>query len=134
MAESEKPTHAHATRTGDESSSIGPGKMEVSSDVDVAAAYANHFTDGDGYSTKEWSRLRWKLDLRLVPLLWFNITLGAMDKVTTATAALYGFRKDTDLTGDRYSWVGSAFYVCAVPVSFILHLFAGVNVIVNLRR
>ena len=40
-----------------------------------------------------------------------NITLGAMDKVTTATAALYGFRADTGLTGDRYSWVGSAFYV-----------------------
>lgn len=34
-----------------------------------------------------------------------------MDKVTTATAALYGFRADTGLTGDRYSWVGSAFYV-----------------------
>jgi ACS family allantoate permease-like MFS transporter len=33
-----------------------------------------------------------------------------MDKVTTATAALYGFRADTGLTGDRYSWVGSAFY------------------------
>lgn len=40
-----------------------------------------------------------------------NITLGAMDKVTTATAALYGFRADTGLTGDRYSWVGSAFNV-----------------------
>jgi ACS family allantoate permease-like MFS transporter len=33
-----------------------------------------------------------------------------MDKVTTATAALYGFRADTGLAGDRYSWVGSAFY------------------------
>ncbi|KIV99835.1 uncharacterized protein PV09_08504 [Verruconis gallopava] len=82
----------------------------TSATADVAAAYANQFTGEDTYTKKEETRLRWKLDLRLVPLLWFNVTLGAMDKVTTATAALYGFRADTGLTGNRYSWVGSAFY------------------------
>ena len=95
-------------------SSVGVGKVETlepSKDSDVAARYANMFSGGDSYSRTEWVKLRWKLDRRLVPLLWFNITLGAMDKVTTATAALYGFRQDTDLHGDRYSWVGSAFYV-----------------------
>ncbi|KAK2036821.1 putative allantoate permease [Colletotrichum somersetense] len=55
-------------------------------------------------------RLRWKLDLRLIPLLWLNITLPAMDKVTPSTAALYGFREDLSLKGDEYAWVGSAFY------------------------
>ncbi|KND86994.1 putative transporter [Tolypocladium ophioglossoides CBS 100239] len=109
-AEYDKNMKTDITQGGAEDASIHPGKIDAASDVDVAAAYANQFTDGDGYTKAEWSRLRWKLDLRLVPLLWFNITLGAMDKVTTATAALYGFRKDTDLTGDRYSWVGSAFY------------------------
>ena len=83
----------------------------ASADADIAASYANQFSGENAYTRKEETRLRWKLDLRLVPLLWFNVTLGAMDKVTTATAALYGFRKDTDLTGDRYAWVGSAFYV-----------------------
>jgi MFS transporter, ACS family, allantoate permease len=94
-------------------SSISPGRVDaqVDGNVDVAAKYANQFTNGDSYSLSEWGRLRWKLDLRLVPLLWFNVTLGAMDKITTSTAALYGFREDTDLYGDRYSWVGSAFYV-----------------------
>jgi hypothetical protein len=43
-----------------------------------------------------------------------------MDKVTTATAALYGFRADTDLTGNRYSWVGSAFYVRSQPPTVFL--------------
>lgn len=96
-----------------ESKSIGMGDVEdvPSQDRDVAAAYANQFEGENAYTRKEWTRLRWKLDLRLVPLLWFNVTLGAMDKVTTATAALYGFRADTGLTGNRYSWVGSAFYV-----------------------
>ncbi|KAM5342279.1 hypothetical protein ACJ41O_013245 [Fusarium nematophilum] len=92
--------------------SIQHGKAESvgSSGADVAAKYANFFAGEESYSRQEWGRLRWKLDLRLVPLLWFNVTLGAMDKVTTATAALYNFREDTDLYGDRYSWVGSAFY------------------------
>lgn len=79
--------------------------------ADIAAQYADQFADGDTYSRKEEVKLRWKLDLRLVPLLWFNVTLGAIDKVTTSTAALYNFRADTGLTGNRYSWVGSAFYV-----------------------
>lgn len=95
------------------SSSVAAGKVEShnGSNEDVAARYANMFSNGDSYSRGEWNKLRWKLDMRLVPLLWFNVTLGAMDKVTTATAALYDFREDTNLYGDRYSWVGSAFYV-----------------------
>ncbi|KAK8115710.1 hypothetical protein PG984_012212 [Apiospora sp. TS-2023a] len=84
---------------------------DAEGNMDFAARYANHFTDGgEMYSRQDERRLRWKLDLRLVPLLWFNVTLGAMDKVTTATAALYSFREDTGLDGDKYSWVGSAFY------------------------
>ncbi|KAM3509183.1 hypothetical protein MY11210_006438 [Beauveria gryllotalpidicola] len=105
----------------------GPKEMENSSSVavgktnpvgfssheaanDEAAKYANVFNNNETYSSREWVKLRWKLDLRLVPLLWFNITLGAMDKITTSTAVLYGFQADTGLSGDRYSWVGSAFY------------------------
>lgn len=51
---------------------------EVSSDVDVAAAYAHHLSGENAYTRKEATRLRWKLDLRLVPLLWcelFSIAL-----------------------------------------------------------
>ncbi|KAK8014293.1 transporter [Apiospora arundinis] len=92
---------------------------EGGGNIDVAAQYAHRFADsGDTYSPKEEQRLRWKLDLRLVPLLWFNVTLGAMDKVTTATAALYNFCQDTGLDGDKYSWVGSAFY--KLPLAKVL--------------
>jgi ACS family allantoate permease-like MFS transporter len=48
----------------------------LSADVDVAAAYAHHLSGENAYTRKEATRLRWKLDMRLVPLLWFNITLG----------------------------------------------------------
>jgi ACS family allantoate permease-like MFS transporter len=55
--------------------SIKMGEV-ASADGDVAAAYAHHLSGENAYTRKEATRLRWKLDLRLVPLLWFNITLG----------------------------------------------------------
>jgi ACS family allantoate permease-like MFS transporter len=55
--------------------SIKMGEV-ASADVDVAAAYAHHLSGKNAYTRKEATRLRWKLDLRLVPLLWFNVTLG----------------------------------------------------------
>lgn len=78
---------------------------------DVGAEFADIFQGGDGYTAKEARRLRWKLDLRLIPILWFNVVLPAMDKVSHGTAALYGLQKDLDLHGDQYSWIGSVFYV-----------------------
>jgi hypothetical protein len=56
-------------------------------DVDIAAAYADRLSGDDAYSHKEERRLRWKLDLRLVPILWMNVTLGAMDKQSTGTSS-----------------------------------------------
>jgi ACS family allantoate permease-like MFS transporter len=107
---------AHAGADAEFGTSYPIEGKAITGDIDIAAGYADQLDVEDAYTTKEWTRLRWKLDMRLVPLLWFNVTLGAMDKVTTATAALYGFRADTGLTGDRYSWVGSAFYV---SISFL---------------
>jgi ACS family allantoate permease-like MFS transporter len=90
---------------------VGSGEVFNHSDADIAAAYADRLDGENAYTLQEEKRLRWKLDLRLVPILWLNVTLSAMDKVTTSTAALYGMKAATGLTGNRYSWVGSAFYV-----------------------
>lgn len=107
MSDGKDPKAAITPGDMEESSSYGAGK-EASSvptpggDVDVAAKYANQFTGENAWTMKEWRRLRWKLDMRLVPLLWFNVTLGAMDKVSSAHAARpargawHGFFDDTD--------------------------------------
>lgn len=107
MSNDKMPVEAATTSSTD----VSEGKMFNHSDGDIAAAYADALEGENAYTVAEEKRLRWKLDLRLVPILWLNITLGAMDKVTTSTAALYGMRQATNLTGDRYSWVGSSFYV-----------------------
>lgn len=105
-----KPTGQSSSVDVEDSSSLKGSVIDTSA-VDVAAQYANQLAGEDAYTREEEVKLRWKLDFRLVPLLWFNITLAAMDKVTTAMAALYGLKEDTGLTGNRYSWVGSVFYV-----------------------
>lgn len=93
----------------------GESQVFANAGGDVAAAYADALDGENAYTAAEEKRLRWKVDLRLVPILWLNVTLSAMDKVTTSTAALYGMKAATGLTGNRYSWVGSAFYVSFTP-------------------
>ncbi|KAI8244785.1 putative transporter [Colletotrichum sp. SAR 10_77] len=78
---------------------------------DIAAHLADQFANEPDYDRQEEVKLRWKLDFRLIPFLWLNITLPAMDKITPSTGALYGMREDLGLKGDQYAWVGSAFYI-----------------------
>ena len=101
-------------------------RREDEPENDIAAGLAQTFEGGQGYSQKEVQRLRWKLDIRLIPLLWFNILLPAMDKVSHGTAALYGLKKDIHLVGDQYSWIGSIFYV-SLAVLFCPLCKGGIN-------
>ncbi|KAH7313029.1 major facilitator superfamily domain-containing protein [Rhexocercosporidium sp. MPI-PUGE-AT-0058] len=92
-----------------DSKDVSQGQMFNHSDGDIAAAYADALDGENAYTAAEATRLRWKLDLRLI---------------TTSTAALYGMRTATGLTGSRYSWVGSAFYfgylVSSLPGGYAL--------------
>jgi hypothetical protein len=78
---------------------------------DIAAELTEQFADEPGFDREEETRLRWKIGMRLTLILFLNITLPAMDKVTPSTGALYGMRQDLRLKGNQYSWIGSSFYV-----------------------
>lgn len=78
---------------------------------DIAAGLADKFQGQEEFTEEEVRRLRWKIDLRIIPLVFLNVVLPAMDKVSHGTAALYGLRSDINLKGDQYSWIGSIFYV-----------------------
>lgn len=69
---------------------VGEGKIDGdidSKNLDVAAAYLSSAGDIP-YTPAEERALRWRLDKRLVPLLFLNVTLGAVDKSTISTGAL----------------------------------------------
>ncbi|RDW74418.1 uncharacterized protein DSM5745_07080 [Aspergillus mulundensis] len=57
------------------------------------------------------SRLRWKLDLRLLPLLCITYALQSIDKTTLSYAAVFGLQDDLHLKGTEYSWLGAIFYL-----------------------
>ncbi|BCS23745.1 uncharacterized protein APUU_40189S [Aspergillus puulaauensis] len=57
------------------------------------------------------SRLKWKLDLRLLPLLCLTYALQSIDKTTLSYAAVFGLQDDLHLTGSEYSWLGAIFYL-----------------------
>lgn len=71
--------------------------------------------------------LRWKLDLRLMPLLCFTYALQSIDKNTISYAAVFGLREDLNLKGNEFSWTGAIFYlgylVWEFPTSIFLQRF-----------
>lgn len=78
-------------------------------------------------SDEEEKKLLRKIDYTLIPSLLFLATLGAVDKVSMSTAAIYGFRTDNNLTTPQYSWLGSIIFIgCLVgmwPMSVALQKF-----------
>lgn len=75
--------------------------------VKVLAAYA-----GDEHWTpEEEKRVVRKIDRRLLPLLILTYGLQYYDKAMLSQAAIFGLRTDLELTGNRYSFSASIFYL-----------------------
>ncbi|KAK1657224.1 major facilitator superfamily domain-containing protein [Colletotrichum godetiae] len=96
-------------KIGEKTQSKNPDSTDAAVGVverggDIAAHLVDQFANEPDYDRQEEVKLRWKIDLRLVPMLWLNITFPAMDKVTPSTGALYGMRDDLGLKGDQHAW------------------------------
>ncbi|KAI2784288.1 MFS general substrate transporter [Daldinia loculata] len=55
-------------------------------------------------------KVRWKLDLLVLPMMMTTYMLSFLDKQTLNYSNAYGLQGDTKMTGDDYSWVASAVY------------------------
>ncbi|KAL7930652.1 major facilitator superfamily domain-containing protein [Trichoderma chlorosporum] len=77
------------------------------------------------YTDQEAIRVRWKIDLMLMPLLLGTYTLNFLDKGILSNASVFGLKTDTHLVGQQYSWVASIFYfgyMVGQPVNaYMLH-------------
>ncbi|KAJ9645424.1 hypothetical protein H2204_001003 [Knufia peltigerae] len=72
----------------------------------LAAYHGNQVWDG-----QEEKRVRTKIDKRLLPILVITYGLQYADKTMISQAALFGLRKDLELTGNRYSMASAIFYL-----------------------
>ncbi|KAI1147911.1 major facilitator superfamily domain-containing protein [Nemania diffusa] len=83
-------------------------------DTDPLAMAPEDSADQDpahGLSAEEARRVLRRIDRRVIPLLFLASALTFMDKTILSSAAVFGLRADTGLSGGEYSWVSSAFYL-----------------------
>ncbi|KAF4841505.1 putative transporter [Colletotrichum siamense] len=79
---------------------------------DEAMKILDRYTGDRGWAKTEESKLRHKVDWKLMPVLCLTYGLQYYDKAMLSQAALFGLRTDLDLTvSDRYSWSASIFYL-----------------------
>jgi hypothetical protein len=55
----------------------------------------------------EAKRVRLKIDMRIMPMIFVIYCLQLMDKNSLSYAAIMGIKEDANLTPAQYSWLGS---------------------------
>ncbi|KAJ5635895.1 uncharacterized protein N7484_009208 [Penicillium longicatenatum] len=61
-------------------------------------------------NSPEAKRVRWKIDKRIMPMIFAIYCLQLMDKNSLSYAAIMGIKEDANLTSSQYSWLGSLVY------------------------
>lgn len=61
-----------------------------------------------------------KLDWRLIPLVFFLYMLSVLDRSNLGNAKLAGMEDDIDLSGFRYNWLGTIFYIAYILSQWLL--------------
>ncbi|KAH8593025.1 putative vitamin H transporter [Bisporella sp. PMI_857] len=74
--------------------------------------------------TEAEKKLRRKIDLHLMPILWIMYILNYIDRTNIGNARIAGMDVDLKLDAQRYAWVLSIFFfgylICEVPSNMIL--------------
>ncbi|KAI0466297.1 MFS general substrate transporter [Xylaria cf. heliscus] len=81
--------------------------LALGSETDVE----NTINAASQYSEEYYRKLLWKIDLFLLPLMWFSYGTQQADKNSLSTQAVFGIRKDTGLVGDQFNWLSTGFYL-----------------------
>jgi CCR4-NOT transcriptional regulation complex NOT5 subunit len=57
-----------------------------------------------------------KLDWHLMPLIFVLYSLSVLDRSNLGNAKIAGMQKDINISGNRYAWLGTIFYIsCKSP-------------------
>ncbi|TEA21380.1 putative transporter [Colletotrichum sidae] len=110
-------THKSAGSVRQPKQSEEPMNIKLTTTVDTihhdeALQVLEGYTGDSAWTDKEESKLRRKIDWKLMPVLCMTYGLQYYDKAMISQAALFGLQTDLGLTvGDRYSWSASIFYL-----------------------
>lgn len=80
--------------------------------------------DATEYSDSYFRKLRIKIDLFLLPLMWVCYGTQQADKTSLSIQAVFGIREDTGLVGEQFNWLSTIFYisylVCEFPGNWLI--------------
>ncbi|PYH84597.1 permease of the major facilitator superfamily [Aspergillus uvarum CBS 121591] len=87
-----------------------PGDYANFADRDKALSLLVDRSDAFDADSSEAKRVRRKIDMRIMPMIFVIYCLQLMDKNSLSFAAIMGIKEDTGLTATQYSWLGSLVY------------------------
>lgn len=70
------------------------------------------------YTDEEYKKLKRKIDMYLLPLMWLCYGIQQTDKTSLGTQATFGLRDDTGLVGQQYAWLTTIFYITYMCFEF----------------
>ncbi|KAL1614556.1 hypothetical protein SLS56_012064 [Neofusicoccum ribis] len=96
---------------------------------DIGVAAIAEAGEVENYTPADEKRVRWKIDLHLMPLLMVTYLIQFLDKSCISYSALWGMRKDVGLHGSQYSWLTTIFYIGYLVAEFPMNaLFQRLNI------
>lgn len=75
--------------------------------------------DATEYSDSYFRKLRFKIDLFLLPLMWVCYGTQQADKTSLSVQAVFGLREDTGLVGEQFNWLSTIFYLSYLVCEFL---------------
>ena len=110
------PSRPEVIHSPSSKSSSNDEKPHASTAEDVPKGHndINHHYDrrlAPQYSPEEEKAVIRKLDWHLMPLIFVLYSLSVLDRSNLGNARISGMAKDINLTGRRYDWLGTAFYI-----------------------
>ena len=71
------------------------------------------------FTEKEKNAVIRKLDWRLMPLIFILYSLSVLDRSNLGNARIAGLAQDINLTGRRYDWLATVFYIACKSRCFL---------------
>ncbi|RFU23683.1 hypothetical protein B7463_g12656, partial [Scytalidium lignicola] len=87
------------------------GKQEHIESISPDVRNANAVENQSRFTKEEEEAVIRKLDWHLMPLIFALYSMSVLDRSNLGNARLAGMATDIDLSGNRYSWLGTIFYI-----------------------
>jgi hypothetical protein len=96
--------------THDASAMVNGEKIEISAAEHIEEG-GRIFAPTTTFSREEEERVIRSLDWHIMPLIFLLYSLSVLDRSNLGNARIAGMKKDINLTGNRYDWLATVFYI-----------------------